>query len=100
MATIRREIQVTASPESAWGALRDFAAVHERVAPGFVTACEGDNESRVVTFVTGAAAREQLVTADDERRRLVYTVVESPLSAAHHQSSIDVREREGGATLV
>ena len=63
-------------------ALRDFGAVHQRVAPGFVTATRLDGDDRVVTFFTGAEARERLVSVDDARRRLVYTVVESQLGSA------------------
>lgn len=37
MASIRRETVIDCSPEQAWDALRDFGAVHIRLAPGFVT---------------------------------------------------------------
>jgi hypothetical protein len=95
MATIHQDIQLGASPDEAWAAVRDFGAVHVRVAPGFVvdTRCEGSD--RIVTFHTGATARERLVAIDDERRRLVYSVVDSALGFAHHQASVEVVDANG-----
>jgi Polyketide cyclase / dehydrase and lipid transport len=86
MASIRKDIVVGAPAQLAWEALRDFGAVHQRVAPGFVVDAALDGRDRVVTFASGAQARERLVAVDDERRRLVYTVVEGPLGAVHHHA--------------
>src|SRR5690242_294649 len=40
MASIRKEFHLNVSAEEVWDALRDFYAVHERLAPGFLTALE------------------------------------------------------------
>jgi len=91
MATAHEEIDVAADPDTVWAALRDFGAVDTRLAPGFVTACRLDGDgTRVVRFVNGAEVREALVSIDDERRRLAYTVVESALGATHHHASAHV----------
>jgi hypothetical protein len=103
MASIHKDIHVGAAPKVAWDALRDYGALHERLVPGFVTDARMDGDDRIVTFVTGAVARERLVTIDDDRCRLVYTVVESGLGARHHQSSVEVvdaADGEGGSRLV
>ncbi len=101
MASIRKEIRVAADPATAWDALRDFANVHERVAAGFVTAARVEGDDRIIKFVTGAEVRERLVDVNDDRRRLVYTVVESPLGLSHHQASVEVLdESDGGSRLV
>src|SRR4029077_7779571 len=76
MATLRKEIPVAAGATPVWQRLRDFAQVHIKVAPGFLTGLKMDNGDRIVTFFNGLVARERLVTADDETRRLVYAVVE------------------------
>ena len=89
MASIRKEIAVGAPAAAAWDRLRDFGAV-DRLAPGFVTAAVLDGPDRVVTFFSGARARERLVTVDDDARRIVYTVVEGPLGATHHQAAVEV----------
>jgi Polyketide cyclase / dehydrase and lipid transport len=90
MASITREIVIDAPPADVWAAVRDFGAVH-RLAPGFVTDCRLDGEgARIVTFFTGAVAREILVGIDEDARRLVYSVVDSPLALTHDNSSEQV----------
>ncbi|TAJ36337.1 MAG: SRPBCC family protein, partial [Reyranella sp.] len=42
MATLKREFPVTAGSAAAWQAMRDFGAVHTKVAPGFLTALKMD----------------------------------------------------------
>ena len=100
MASIRKEIRIDNSAATVWDALRDFGAVHRRVAPGFVVDSRVEGDDRVVTFVSGAVARERLVSADDQARRLVYTVVEGPLGSTHHQSSVEVVETGNGCTFL
>jgi hypothetical protein len=89
MATIRQEIEIEAPVGDVWDAIRDFAAVHERVAPGFLTALHMDGDGdRIVTFANGMVARERLIGIDDEARRLAYAVISDQLS--HHSASIEV----------
>jgi hypothetical protein len=90
MATIIRETVVEAPAPSVWEALRDFGAVHERLAPGFVVDSRLEGEVRTVTFANGAVAKEALVGVDDEARRLAYAVVESGLALTHHNASASV----------
>ena len=91
MASIIRETTIATNPEEAWEALADFGRVHERLAAGFVTDCALDGDGvRIVTFVGGATAREQLVGVDGASRRLAYTVVDGPLPASHHNASAQV----------
>ena len=74
MATLRKQIALDTTAANVWAALRDFGAVHTRVAPGFLTKLEMDNGDRVVTFFNGLVARERLVTLDDADCRLVWTI--------------------------
>jgi len=97
MASIRKDIHVGAQPSEAWDALRDYGAVHERVAPGFVTGTQLDGADRIVTFAAGAVVRERLVTLDDDRRRLVYSAVDGPLGLSHHQASVEVLDADDGS---
>lgn len=90
MASIRKEIEIEARPDDVWAALRDFGAAHERLVPGFVVDARLDGDTRVVTFFNGVVARELLVDLDDESRRLVYSVVDSPLGFTHHNASAQV----------
>lgn len=88
MATLEKEILISADAKSVWQAVRDFGAVHERVAPGFLTALEMDKGDRVLTFFNGMVARERLVTLDDATCRLVYAVVDG--QASHYNAAVQV----------
>jgi hypothetical protein len=78
MAFIRKEILIDASPEDVWDAVRDWGALHERLAPGFVVDTRLDGEDRIVTFGNGMVVREVLVDLDDEARRLAWSIVDGP----------------------
>ena len=90
MASIHKEIQIAAAADEVWAAVRDFGAVHKRVAPGFLTDCrlEPDGSARVVTFGNGMQARELLVDLDDKQRRLVWSVVGG--RPTHHNASMQI----------
>jgi hypothetical protein len=88
MASIHKDIPLDARPDDVWAAVRDYGAVHQRVAPGFVTDCRLDGDARIVTFANGNVARELLVTMDDARKRLVYAVVSERVK--QHSASIQV----------
>jgi carbon monoxide dehydrogenase subunit G len=88
MASIRKEIPIHARVEDVWEALRDFGAVHQRVAPGFVVATQLDGDARIVTFGNGSVVRERLVDIDDAARRLVYAVVGGRFT--HDNTSVQV----------
>jgi len=75
MASIHKDIPISAPAHEAWDAVRDFGAVHTRLAPGFVTDTKLEDGSRIVTFANGTVVRELFVDCDEERRRLVYAVV-------------------------
>ena len=69
MATNRREVSIDAPAAKVWDAVRDFAHVHERVAPGFLIRLESDKGDRVLTGIVEAGdfgARKVL----DNRERL------------------------------
>lgn len=66
-------------------ALRNFGALHTRLAPGFVAACQGVHETRVVIFHNGMTLRERFVSCDDARRRLVWSVIGVPFD--HHNGA-------------
>jgi hypothetical protein len=88
MASIYKNIPLDARPDDVWAAVRDYGAVHQRVAPGFVTDCKLDGDSRIVTFANGNVAQELLVTMDDARKRLVYAVVSERVK--QHSASIQI----------
>ena len=91
MASIVREVVVEGGAAGCWDAVRDFASLHERLAPGFITDVQMVSpREREITFFSGAVAKEYLLGIDDDRRRLAYTVVESPMGSTHHNASVEV----------
>jgi hypothetical protein len=88
MASIHKDIPIDAPAQQVWDAVRDFGAVHTRLAPGFVIDAKLDGESRIVTFANGLVARELLVDCDDERQRLVYAVISERVT--QHSASIQI----------
>lgn len=98
MASIRKEFHLNVSAEDVWDALRDFYAVHERLAPGFLTALQKEPGARVLTFSDGSVAREVLVSIDDEQRRLVYTIPSERMQ--YHGASAQVFADGKGSRFV
>jgi len=90
MACIIRETSIDVDPEVAWDALRDWGAVHERLAPGFVSDARVDGRDRVVTFFNGSVVRELFVGADDRAWRLAWAVADGSLGLAHYNASAQV----------
>ncbi len=88
MAHIRKEVVIDASPEDVWAAVRDWGALHERLAPGFAVDTRLDGEDRIVTFFNGTIVRELLVDLDDDARRLAWSIVDGPYT--HHNASSQV----------
>ena len=99
MATIRKEMRVTASPAEVWDAFADVGAIHTRIAPGFVvdTVLEGD--VRRVTFANGFVAMETIVSLDATRRRLAYAITGSALMT-HHNAAFEIFPDQDGTLVV
>ena len=88
MASIRKELNVNASADHVWAALRDIGQVHTRLAREFVIDTRLDGDSRLVTFANGEVVRERIVDIDDRARRLAYAVVD--WRTTHHNASFQV----------
>ena len=99
MASIRKSLIVGVTPEAAWAAIRDVGAVHLRLARGFVTATELEEDTRMVTFANGMTVRERIVTIDDRARRLVYSVVGGGRTT-HHNASFEVFDEADGRARI
>jgi hypothetical protein len=99
MASIHRDIPINARAEDVWAAVRDFGAVHRRLAPGFVLDAQLEGDARIVTFANGSVAREMLVDCDDTRQRLVYAVISERVK--HYNASVQaVADGETRARLI
>ena len=88
MASIQREISITAPPDRVWDALRDVGAIHTRLARGFVTDVKLEPGARVVTFANGMVVRELMIDVDERTRRVAWSATGGPLT--HHNASAQV----------
>ena len=98
MATIYKEIIVDASVEHVWDAMRDVGALHTRLVPGFVTDTRLEGDARVVTFANGMVVTEPIVSVDDTRRRLVWTL-KGGVNTTHYNAVLEA-QAEGDKTRV
>jgi hypothetical protein len=87
MTSIYREVVLQTGAAKAWQALRDPLNL-TNVFAGVLTAVSFDGEVRTVTFANGNVAQERMVSVDDHRMRLAYTVCGERFS--HHHSSIQI----------
>lgn len=88
MASIRKQIVIDTNVAEAWAALRDWGALHERLARGFATDTRLDGADRVVTFFNGSVLRERLVDLDDQAHRVAWSIIDGPYT--HHNGSAQV----------
>ncbi|MCP3403708.1 SRPBCC family protein [Bradyrhizobium sp. CCGB20] len=88
MASIHNDIPLPVPARDVWDAVRDFGALHQRLVPGFVTACTLDGDARIVTFANGSVAREELIDCNDARQRLVYAINNERLR--HYSAAVQV----------
>jgi hypothetical protein len=88
MASIHNDISLPVPARDVWDAVRDFGALHQRLVPGFVTACTLDGDARIVTFANGSVAREVLIDCNDARQRLVYAINNERLK--HYSAAVQV----------
>lgn len=99
MASIYKDIAIDAPADHVWDALRDFGALHTRLAPGFVTDTRLEGDVRIVSFTNGTVAHETLVDCDDSRRRLAYAITSERLK--QHSASAQVfAEADGRCRMV
>jgi hypothetical protein len=89
---------IAAPAASVWNVFRDIAAVHTRLAPGFVVDCRMDGKDRIVTFANGVVVREVIVHIGDDTLRLAYSVRSEKLT--HHNASFQVFPVDGGSCRV
>lgn len=98
MASIRKEFVVSAPPAKVWDAVRDFGAVHQRLAPGFLIDAKRDGDVREVTFFNGNTAREALIDCDDAAMRLVYSVIGERFT--HDNASVQIVPDGAGSRFI
>jgi Polyketide cyclase / dehydrase and lipid transport len=100
MTSIAIEITTEATPSTVWDAIRDVGALHTRLVPGFVVATELVPGGRRVTFGSGMAVVEPIISLNDELRRLVWTAQGGLPGLVHYNGAVQVYPREVGGSRV
>ncbi len=99
MPSIHNEILINISAAKVWDAVRDVAALHTRLVPGFVANTEmveaALTPTRRVTFANGVVVDEVIVDTDDARLRLVWSIV----GVEHHNGVMQVFDAKEGARV-
>jgi uncharacterized protein YndB with AHSA1/START domain len=90
VASIRHEVEIAASAEHVWDAVRDVGAVHRRLVPGLAVSARVDGDVRTLSLPDGHVVRELIVDVDDAARRLAYAVVEGRMALVHHHATFEV----------
>jgi carbon monoxide dehydrogenase subunit G len=98
MATLHKEVFIAAPPEHVWDAMRDIGALHTRLVPGFVVDTKLEPDARIVTFGNGMVVREPILSLDDERRRLAWTL--QGAQTTHYNAVIHVVAEGAGCRVV
>ncbi len=98
MATLREILHLHAPTTAVWDAVRDVGELHRRLVPGFVTEARLEQGARVITFANGMTVREEIVSVDDDSRRLAYAIPKGQF--LHYQGTVDVEDDGVGSRLV
>jgi len=96
MATIYREFEIGATPDAAWKALRDVGRIDELITFLGEVTVEGDQ--RTCALGDQGTLDELIVSVDDERRRIAYSIRESPFNFQHHNASMQVLPNGGSGS--
>ena len=88
MASIRKEIHTSASPEQVWEALRDVGSLLTRLVSGFVVDTRVEPGERIVTFGNGIVIREPIIDVNDKMRRVAWSANGGQLR--HYNASAQV----------
>jgi carbon monoxide dehydrogenase subunit G len=96
MATITRDITLDVSPENAWRRIADVGAVNELIDFVGEVTLEGDHRS--CALGDGGTLEELIVSIDSDRRRLVYSIRQSPFEFEHHSASMQAVPDGDGRT--
>jgi uncharacterized protein YndB with AHSA1/START domain len=98
MATIHKEVELNASPDKVWAALRDVGGLHTRLAAGFVADTRMEGNARIVTFANGMVAREEIIAVDDAARRVAWAIVGQQFY--HYNGAAQLFEHGDGTRFV
>jgi len=98
MATIRKTIDIKASPEAVWDKIADVSSISNHI--GFLSDSKVSNDKRVCTLNDGGVLEEDIISIDANLKRMVYSITKSPLNMSFHVASMEVEPNGNGARLI
>lgn len=93
MATIHKRFQLDTSLEQAWEKIRATDQVHSLFNMLVDATVNGDQ--RVCQTADGSELVERIITVDDDAKRIVYSITDSPFNFEFHSASWQVFEQDG-----
>jgi len=98
MATIRKIIEIDATPEAVWAKISDVAGISNLI--GFLDNSVLDGDRRVCTLADGGELKEDIISVDAGLKRVVYSIVDSPLNMDFHVATMEVQANGATARLI
>jgi hypothetical protein len=98
MATIYREVDLDADADEAWRQMADVGAVNKLI--DYLGPVTVDGDRRSCSLGDQGELDELIVTVDHDRRRLAYSIRQSPLNFTHHSASWQVTPEGDKSRLV
>lgn len=90
MASIRTEFEIDVDADRVWRVIGDWADGPVGMARGHVVSSQVDGDVRVVAFARGTIARERLIARDEERRRIVYSLIGDTVCPEHDNTAMQI----------
>jgi hypothetical protein len=102
---VSEKVDLAASPSKTWDAIRDFMGWqvwHPAFAGTKLVKGEGNTPGsvRLLSAKDGAQFTEELVSHSPQSRTYKYRIIDSPAPVADYVSTLEVREHNGGSTVV
>ncbi|MBM7368075.1 SRPBCC family protein [Gordonia hydrophobica] len=98
MSTLRSSVLLQHDADTVWAVVRDTSAV-SRWFPA-ITSSSGEAHRRTVVLADGSTLVEDIVTLDDDLRRMQYSAVDGDLPIDRHLGTVDVFDLGDGRSFL
>lgn len=97
MAAIVKEISLPLSADVLWEKVASVGEIHQLMP--MITECRLDGDQRFCTTADGAMLEERILSVDNDRRRVAYTITKAPFPLEFHSASMQVSADGKGSRL-
>lgn len=98
MASVLKQIDVDANVDMAWLKVADAGSVDKLISQ--IKTCRLEGDMRYCAMADGAQIVEQIVTIDNDNRRMAYRISGGDIPFEFHAGSMQVVQRGTGARLL